>query len=963
VSEIKASVESRTPTPGKGLFQRIRQVLAWLIRPVLVVLAWLFRQVLVWLIRPVLAWLIRPVLAWLIRPVLVWLIRPALAVLAWLFRPVLVWLIRPVLVWLIRPALAWLQQRPALRDHLGASLLATALFVAWFCRALFGGYMYGALPKHEQMGVIWYNAWVEQKELPVTEREPNVLDADHHFLYELDANAAKRDLQAGHLPYFDFNRLLGVPLWGSIIYDFGNPLNLLLKYFSFSQVHLFKMFLYMLLAANGFVLVLRELGATTSTGWAVATTTYLGTNYAIGFIHWSSAFGVICGAPLLFGLMLRFLRTGSGRVFLGLCLTLAYLIVMQCSQMVVHLGIYCAAAVAFLAVYSYREWKQLLPRIALLGFAAVCAAAMCFEILMQAGLTASEIARNAGSFTECGYPYLEIPQVTKAYSTFFFGNIRYPAFGWNDPFLPWAAMLALFTVFARPEDRLRAVRVLGWLLVLFFVFFFVGWLDAPLYLLGKLYAPNPMGFRGLLTLNLPIAAAAGLGMEYVVSAAATTFIRRMAYGGILVAVVLGSVAATVSDPFALRCFFAASGQLFDSYVKSPGFWLILGGNVLWLVAFVPGAFRSFKRAAVLAGAVSICIGMGTSRMPFYAEGDVSRISCGDLADINTPRVVRLVPSAEFFFFSNLQNRSVEIRFVHDSPLSAMGLKALTGYHTSMSRQELMVFNSLESEGYLDARDKRTMPGLSFGLYHCFLDAQAVVEGNDLRPEKELILELLGVEYVIAGMQLARMNPQPPYDFTKWPKLSLGTTTISHFAEGVREEKIRALFAGKYPRDMVANLRYNLKPFHLEPTDDGRGYRASLSGTAGTIIVPYHFGRFFKVTLDGKEIPEKDDLGLCIVETTADSKVLEIRPQSEGIAARLCGGLFAGCLLAFAGYLICNWLPKAGPIAAESPSAVVDSGVQSEGDNAGAGTPQPDVAAHGANPPADNRQPTETAEGK
>jgi hypothetical protein len=103
-------------------------------------------------------------------------------------------------------------KQAGVRDHILASGLAAALFVVLFSKALFGGYHYGALPHQQYMGVMWQNPWIAQKELPLTERQPNVIDADYHFLIELDSMAAARELRSGHLPFFDFGRLLGVPL-------------------------------------------------------------------------------------------------------------------------------------------------------------------------------------------------------------------------------------------------------------------------------------------------------------------------------------------------------------------------------------------------------------------------------------------------------------------------------------------------------------------------------------------------------------------------------------------------------------------------------------------------------------------------------------------------------------------------------------------------------------------------------
>jgi hypothetical protein len=828
---------------------------------------------------------------------------------------------------------AWLQQRPALRDHMGASLLATVLFTAWFCKALFGGYTYGALTRHQQMGVTWRNPWLGQKELSVTEREPNTLDPDYHFLYEPNAAAAKRDLEAGHLPYMDFSRMLGVPLWGSLVYDFGNPINLLLRFFSVDRVHLIKVLFCMLLAANGFAVLLRELGAKGSMSWAVATATYLSTNYLIFNLHWAGAFGVICVAPLVLGLILRFLRTGRASAFLGLCLSISYLVVANCTQFAFHFAILCTAAVVIKLLFAGREWKRLLPRVVLLGLAAVCAAATSFEVLWQVNATANDVARPAARASDHGYPIIPIPGVPEAYSTFFFSNISGGSYT-ESVFLPWAAITSILALFCAGGKRRCEVRVLGWLLVFFLFYFFVGWIDAPLYLIGRLYAPNPTASRGALNLYLPLSALAGLGSEKLLSGPASKPTRSLAWVGISIAVVLGG-AALCSDPFVLRTFFAGSGLFFDSYIKSTGFWLVLGGNSLWLVGVLLPKKIPFRPALIAIGAFAICAGTGTSRLPFYLAKDISRIPNNDVFDVNAPRVARLVPNIGLIF-----EVQVGSRYVNDAPLRTFGMKTLTGYHTSMSKQELRVFNSLASGDYLQMETEDPLNAvLQLRGMYVFLDGHAVLENNKLRPRSLLLLKLLGVRYVFDGLRLAETDPQPPFDFNKWPRTDTQEVTACHFVKGASERDIYSLFANSLPNDKVAKLSGEVTPLRLEPTADHLGFQAHLNGVpgldnvAGTVVIPYHFGRFFKVTLDGQEVPEKDELGLCIVETTPQSRLLEIRPQSSEIAKRIAGGLLVGCLLTLGGCLVCNRLAKGQPPDAENPETRLTDRLDRDGNDA------------------------------
>src|SRR6185436_18076219 len=152
-------------------------------------------------------------------------------------------------------------------------------------------------------------------------------------------------------------------------------------------------------------------------------------------------------------------------------------------------------------------------------------------------------------------------------------------------------------------------------------------------------------------------------------------------------------------------------------IHSAAFWLVLAGNALWLCSLL---FKGSDKRWILAvvGAFIVCIGVGSGRIPFYQKKDVGHVSRGDPADINTPRIARVLPRYEVV----LGAANIEMRYTLDSPLSTMGLKMLHGYHTSMSKQELAVFDSMMSDAYLQKRPEGTvLRSFSFGYYRTFLD--------------------------------------------------------------------------------------------------------------------------------------------------------------------------------------------------------------------------------------------------
>jgi hypothetical protein len=209
-----------------------------------------------------------------------------------------------------------------------------------------------------------------------------------------------------------------------LTFDFGNPLNLLLKYFGVPEVHLIKVLISMILAANGFVLLMRELGAKTRVPWVVATMLYLGTNYIVYYIHWIGAYEVTCAGPMLLGVILRFLRTGCPGAFLGAFLCAWFVVAAQCTHIAVHLMILCVAACAVTFWIERRAWKTQTLRIALLAFAGLCAAVASFEVLHQVSLTAADSSRLPAKIEYHGYPYVEIPREREAFSTLFVGNVE-----------------------------------------------------------------------------------------------------------------------------------------------------------------------------------------------------------------------------------------------------------------------------------------------------------------------------------------------------------------------------------------------------------------------------------------------------------------------------------------------------------------------------------------------------------
>jgi hypothetical protein len=363
--------------------------------------------------------------------------------------------------------------------------------------------------------------------------------------------------------------------------------------------------------------------------------------------------------------------------------------------------------------------------------------------------------------------------------------------------------------------------------------------------------------------------------------------------------------------------FGPSGWLYDSYVHSSAFWLLLAGNAVWLGALLLRKADRLKATLIIASVLATFVGMESGRLPFYRPEDASQITRGDPADINTPRVTRLLPGTEYL----LGAANVDQLFVIEAPLSSLGLKMLNGYHTSMSKQELKVFDALVSEHHLKARQNGILRTFSFGFYRTFLDGRALVEGNALKPEKLLVLRLLGVEYVIEGVGLSRINRESAFKFSEWPGVSLQVSNACHLVEGTEQKDIVALFAGKLPAQKVIEMLTRLREVRLEPIGRGEGYKLNLAGSSGTVVVPYHLGRWFKVTLDGRVVSEPEGLGLCLVEVTPQSKILEIRPRREGMVARLAASALAGLMLTALGCFLCRTArPRqhAKPLAVTSP---------------------------------------------
>ena len=173
--------------------------------------------------------------------------------------------------------------------------------------------------------------------------------------------------------------------------------------------------------------------------------------------------------------------------------------------------ILCAVACVVTLLLGRKDWKQLLLRFVLLGFAGVCAVVACSEILRQVRQRRPTAAGFRQRLCIMGIRHGD-PEGARGVFGIFFGNIETSGFIRTCLFIPWPAVLCIGVLFAGAKPRPPGVRLMGWLAVFFAVFFYVGWIDLPLYpLMGKLYAPNPMAWRGLLSLYLPLWALVGLG--------------------------------------------------------------------------------------------------------------------------------------------------------------------------------------------------------------------------------------------------------------------------------------------------------------------------------------------------------------------------------------------------------------------------------------------------------------------
>ena len=148
-----------------------------------------------------------------------------------------------------------------------------------------------------------------------------------------------------------------------------------------------------------------------------------------------------------------------------------------------------------------------------------------------------------------------------------------------------------------------------------------------------------------------------------------------------------------------------------------------------------------------------------SRLPFYRIADVAHVTRGDAADINTPRVSRLLPGTEYLMGS--ANVEMRTRWIRRCPRWAQDAHGVSHLDVEAGVESLRHAGfGLSPQG----AEYGALHTYSFGYYRTFLDGRAIVRNNSVRLDKALILKLLGVDYVIDGVGLSRVNPEFAYDF-------------------------------------------------------------------------------------------------------------------------------------------------------------------------------------------------------
>lgn len=790
-------------------------------------------------------------------------------------------------------------------------LAAATMAVLWFFWIGFPSLMgkfYGNRELMVRTAVLLSNPnLTDPRPMSLDERQHCTVEPDYHMLYQLDYEAQRRLGRGLEFPLYDPYRMLGVPLWGSLVTEPLNPLFFLLQNLPHGWHVALKSLIYFMLAAAGTAWLCWRLGVKSVLGAAVSGCFYASSTYMFFFIHWQNGMGIASLAPSALASLHAWLETARKKYLVLWFLALAWMISMNMVQIFSHFCLLTAAfslswMLASRQFFQVKAWRRLIAAGLASLFAAITLGGFLWEVLAYSSLS----SRPAFDFHPEIYPYIRLPDFRQAFSDLLLA-VPSPmtSESWWRPviLLPFAMMAALgaWNLAERREGPDSESRLIFYLLVFYVLFFFFGWFDRILYAIGgKVYGPNPIAIRGMFSLYLCLSLAAGIGWKIFCEKIEKPKLWVLA---LLTVFSLAYMSASLgTGEFGLWATGPHNGLFFSSQRWMPSFHLMAISSLILAFCLAGRAHlpfqvsqKSLEKGFFVLSALAF-LGLGFVRIP-QNTGDSAAFLWQETNPTNFQRQTRILPPIPYHAMGGPLG---DLRFLHDAVLAHFGIIGFSGYHTTFSRQERRLYDIFLTE---DFKKWRVKPGTwwkdtGWGFYQTFLEAKSLELGGAMEPIQIFRLELCGVTSLLPFPHCAEAHDwNKPY---LWRRENTRARSAAHLFRNKKPQEVAKVFEESMDKEHHQELQAAAIPLKISFDSSRQTYELFLSGDQGTVLFAMNLRRNYRCLIDGKPVKKEPDplLPFWMVEVPEASQRLLFVPDFLSIWLRLL--FFAGTgLLLFA----------------------------------------------------------------
>jgi hypothetical protein len=784
---------------------------------------------------------------------------------------------------------------PRLAVCIRCSLTVFILWSFWIFFPTLGGKSHGNRENMVKSSILLKNdSFSNSNPMPLDQRQPCTVEPDFHMLYQPDYEAQRQIGGTFDFALYDPGRMMAIPLWGSLVTAPLNPVNIFLRELPFDWSIAVKSLFYFLIASVGAGLLALDFSKTSINGAWMAGTFYFASSYMFFFIHWQNGLGIASLAPGATWILLQWFQTQKVKWLLPWFGVVAWMILMNMVQVFAHFCLFTAVFTISWLIFgrSIGHSKRMFCAL-IAALVSVCSIIFCGGYLYDVLLNAFDSSRPKYEFTLALYPYIQLPNIKQIFSDFLLA-VPSPmtSESWWRPtiLLPFLVVVIFGVRELASKSQEPLVRMAIFLLSFYLIFFYFGWLDRFLYILGPFYAPNSIAIRGMFTLFLVLSITIGFGFSNLERAMISKRIRIIGMALVVIFSLIYMSAAFGLGEVGLWTV-AQGGELFlNSQRWMPEFHLMVVSSLIAsAILFIPktskgsNIFYAFMILSVL--------GLGLIRIP-QNTASVAPLANNTNPSPNLTRSTRLIPPIPHIAMGG---PVMDLRFLHDAVLSHFDIRGFSGYHTTFSQQERNIYDLFVSEDY---KTHRVAPGgwwkdTGWGFYQTIVEQNAISSNGEITNLQLARLNLLGVSRVY-------LFPHATIDFDwqdpeKWKFIETESCSIAHFFESKKPDEIVEIFKPASETKELLAMQKASQAVNIDFNPKSQIFEMTLPGKSGTLLLSANLRRNFKCYINSKKTNLKPDenFPFWLIDLPTGTETVSLVPDHGAIWMRILIGFGVG----------------------------------------------------------------------